>query len=161
MSQLSALVRPFLVVCALSAAACGSDGDANPNVDDPLANEDVVRCDMPADHACREYNRGQQGDATAFVDLPAARKSCVGGWPGGPPDAGVFGAGSCSKDDALGRCVTQSQTIAVLVTIDYFYTGFADGTATTDQLQQVCANVQANAAAHGVQLTSVFQSPPF
>lgn len=161
MSVTSSLIRTLAIVLACTASACGGGGDADPNVNDPLAAEDVVRCDMPADHACREYDRGHQGEATAFVDLPAARKSCIGGWPGGPPDAGVFSAGSCSQDDALGRCMTLSHTLAVLATIDYFYTGFGDGNATSADLAELCAGVQAQAAANGVEVTSTFQSPPF
>lgn len=161
MSLTSSLIRTFVIALACGASGCGSDGDADPNVNDPLAAEDVVRCDMPADHACREYDRGHQGEATAFVDLPAARRSCTGGWPGGPPDAGAFSAGSCSQDDALGRCVTQSHTLAVLVTLDYFYTGFGDGTATTEDLSAICASIQANAAANNVEVTSTFEAPPF
>lgn len=150
----------FGTALALIIAGCGSEGDRNPNVNDPLANEEVVRCDMPADHVCREYNRGHQGDATAFVDLSAARRDCANGWPGGALDAGVFSAGSCSQDDALGRCATETHTLAVLLMFDYFYTGFADGAATLESLKGICANIEKNAP-EGGEVTSVFKTPPF
>lgn len=150
----------FAVTLAITAVGCGGDGDADPNVGDPLANEEVVRCDMPADHVCREYNRGHQGKATAFVDLPAARKACGDGWPGGALDGGTFSAGSCSQEDALGRCATQTHTLPMLTTFDYFYSGFGDGTATLEGLAGACANIEKNAP-EGSEVTSVFETPPF
>ncbi|MFZ5895364.1 MAG: hypothetical protein ACOY0T_30190 [Myxococcota bacterium] len=160
-----ALASRFIALIVLIIpVACGGSGDKDPNVGDPLANADVVRCDMPEDHVCREYQRGKQGNATAFVDLPAARSTCAGGWPGGSSAGGVFSEGLCSQDDTLGRCVTQTHTLPRLVTLDYYYTNFAD-TATRAEpiefLKDVCAAVQKNAAAGGVEVTSIFQIPPF
>lgn len=154
----------FAILAASLAIACGGGGDADPNANDPLAKAEIVRCDMPEDHVCREYQRGRQGDAFAFIDLPAARSSCAGGWPGGSPAAGVFSADSCSSDDTLGRCVTQTHTLPRLNTLDYFYTGFGD-TATADDplqaLRDLCAAVQKSAADQNIDVTSTFEIPPF
>ena len=143
---------------------CGSEGDKDPNTSDPLANAEFVRCDMPADHVCREYQRGKSGDASAFVDLPTARSICKGGWPGGATTGGTFEEGSCNQKDTLGRCFTQTHTLPILNTLDYFYTGFGDTATREDPLEPLktlCANVQASAAAQGVDVTSTFQIPPF
>jgi hypothetical protein len=151
-------------VTQLFSVACGGGGDEDPNKNDPLSNEEIVRCDMPEDHACREYQRGQQGNATAFVDLPAARSSCAGGWPGGSPAPGVFSADSCNSEGALGRCVTQTHTLPRLNTVDYFYPEFGDTATAEDPLEplrKLCAAVQQDAAAHDVDVTSTFEIPPF
>jgi len=154
--------------CALASlfvtVACGSSGDENPNKGDPLENAVVVRCDMPADHVCREYQRGQQGNATAFVDLPSARSTCAAGWPGGAVGPGTFSEAACSEEAALGRCYTQTHTLPRLTTIDYFYAGFGDTDTQEDPLaplKTLCAAVQSNAAAAGVEVTSTFQISPF
>jgi hypothetical protein len=147
---------------ALLAAACSASDHQNSG--DALADADIVRCDMPSDLACREYDRGVQGDATAFVSLSDARSSCSHGWPGLSGKAGTFEAGACGTNDVLARCRTTTSTTPALVTIDYFYTGFADTASKDDPvapLRTLCAAVQSNAAQAGVNVTSVIELPPF
>ncbi|MGC4088915.1 MAG: hypothetical protein QM756_13655 [Polyangiaceae bacterium] len=153
----------FLVPALLASVACSS-GDENPNENDPLRDSLIVRCDMPGDHVCREYNRGVAGEASAFVDLGEARAACTQGWPGDPAVAGTFGEGHCVPDDALGRCVTQTHTLPILATVDYYYPGFATTDTLEDPeslLKELCARVESNAAAAGQEVTSIYQSPPF
>jgi hypothetical protein len=155
--------RTLALAGLLAAAGCGG-GDEDPNAGDALANATIVRCDMPEDHVCREYQRGQQGNATAFVDLPSARSTCAAGWPGGVVAPGKFSADPCAVEDALGRCYTQTHTLPRLTTIDYFYKSFGNTDTLEDPtvpLKTLCASVQSNAKAASVDVTSTFQIPPF
>jgi hypothetical protein len=156
--------RTLALIGLIFSLGCSGGGDENPNLGDPLADAAIARCDMPLDHACREYQRGRQGDATAFVDLPSARKSCAAGWPGGADAPGVFSGDACSVETALGRCYTQTHTLPRLITLDYYYEGFADTDTRTEPLkllESLCAAVESNAKAGGVDVTSTFQAGPF
>lgn len=130
---MSGLARRFappllpLFTALLLPLGCDDDSDAP---EDPLAGEDIVRCELPDDGACIEYQRALSGPVKAFVVLQEARKVCAGGWSGDGTRPGTFGAGSCATEGALARCSISRDYLEV----HYYYPGFADSETLDDPL---------------------------
>jgi hypothetical protein len=101
--------------------------DAEEAPPDPLANAQVVRCELSEDKACIEYQRVRTGNTEAFVALDEARAVCAAGWSGDSQKPGTFAEGACPTEAALARCSVSR----IYLELDYFYEGFAD-TATLD-----------------------------
>jgi hypothetical protein len=115
--------------------AC-DDADASP---DPLAEAQVVRCEMSEDKVCIEYQRVKSGNTAAFVALDEAREICRAGWTGDSTKPGTFEQGPCPTDAALARCNISRRYLE----FNYYNEGFAD-TATLDDplvpLTTLCKN---------------------
>lgn len=106
---------------------CDKDDDSS---SDPLANAQVVHCDLSEDKACLEYQRVRTGNTVAFVALDEARALCAAGWAGDGERPGTFAEGECATDAALARCSISREYME----LDYYYEGFADTATLEDPL---------------------------
>jgi hypothetical protein len=133
----------FASICLI---ACGADKKQQ---DDPLANAEVVRCDMSDDQACVEYQRVRSGNVEAFVALDEARVLCAGGWNGDSTKPGTFGEGACPTDGALARCSAPRGYLQ----LTYYYEGFADTETLEDPLAPLTKACQTS--------MGTLEKPPF
>ncbi len=135
---------PSLLGLLSAIGAC--DGDEVE--DDPLKNEEVVRCLLVQDQACSEFQAQVVQGFRYTVDFAGARANCSAGWANSGR-AGTFAAGSCPTELALGRC----RRAPSFLELDYYYEGFGETATEPDPLGRLA---QACQVAGGT-----FELPPF